>query len=77
MSTRGHWDGPVICNQGTRYKVEPFVGTKMWIIAIIAIILRIIPIIAFSLYGLFAPDSFQTAFPPSSLPVISSHFEFS
>ena len=45
MSTRGHWDGPVICNQGTRYKVEPFVGAKMWFIAIIAIILRIIPII--------------------------------
>ena len=35
----------MICNQGTRYKVEPFVGAKMWIIAIIAIILRIIPII--------------------------------
>ena len=27
----------------------------------------IIPIIAFSLYGLFAPDNFQIAFPPSSL----------
>ena len=31
----------------------------------------IIQIIAFSLYGLFAPDNFQTAFPPSSLHVIS------
>ena len=28
MSTRGHWDGPVISNQGTRYKVEPFAGEK-------------------------------------------------
>ena len=35
----------------------------------------IIPIIAFSLYGLFAPDNFQTAFPPSSLDGMCSHFE--
>ena len=33
----GHWDGPVMSNQGTTYKFEPFVGAKRWIIAIIAI----------------------------------------
>ena len=35
----------------------------------------IILIIAFGLYGLFVPDNFKTAFPPSSLHGISSHFD--
>ena len=28
MSTRGHWDGPVISNQGRSYKFELFVVAK-------------------------------------------------
>ena len=44
---------------------------------LIILIIRIIPIIAFGLYRLFVPDNFKTAFPPSSLHGISSHFDHS